>query len=250
MTRPLAGKTALVTGGSRGIGAAIVRRLARDGADVAFSYASSQADADTVLADAKAEEVRAVALRADQAVAAEVEAMVRKAHDTLGGLDIIVNSAGVFITGAIDDPALDVAALDRQLAINLRAVAIMVRTAVPLMNDGGSIVSIGTAGAMHHTPFAGVADYVATKAAVAAYTRSLARDLGHRRIRANVVQPGPTDTGMVPTDGHVADMLKAGIALGRYGTPDEVAAAVAFLVGPEAGFITGATLAVDGGLSA
>lgn len=152
MTRPLEGKTALVTGGSRGIGAAIVRRLARDGADVAFSYASSQADADAVLADAQAEGVRAVAVRADQAVTADVEAMVRKAHDALGRLDIVVNSAGVFITGAIDDPALDVAALDRQLAINLQAVATVVRTAVPLMNNGGSIVSIGTAGAMHHTP--------------------------------------------------------------------------------------------------
>lgn len=250
MTRPLSGKRALVTGGSRGIGAAIVQRLAKDGADVAFSYASSEREARKVRDAAEAEQVRAFALRADQAITPDVQAMVRDAHAALGGLDIIVNSAGLFITGLIGDPALDVPALDRQFDVNLKAVATVVRTAVPLMNDGGSIVSISTAGAMHHTPFAGIADYVATKAAVAAYTRSWARDLGPRNIRANVIQPGPIDTGMAPTEGPVADLLKSHLALDRYGKPEEVAAAVAFLVGPEAGFITGATLAIDGGLSA
>jgi 3-oxoacyl-[acyl-carrier protein] reductase len=240
----------LVTGGSRGIGAAIVRRLAKEGADVAFSYASAHAEAEAVRRLAESERVRAVALRADHTAMEEVVAMVREAHAALSGLDIIVNSAGVFVTGSIGDPRPDILALDRQFDINLRSVATVVRTAVPLMSDGGSIVSIGTAGAMHHTVFAGVADYVATKAAVAAYTRSWARDLGPRGIRANVIQPGPIDTGMAPTEGPVADMLKARLALKRYGTPEEVAAAVAFLVGPEAGFITGATLAIDGGLSA
>ncbi|TWB13005.1 SDR family NAD(P)-dependent oxidoreductase [Nitrospirillum bahiense] len=250
MTRSLFGKRALVTGGSRGIGAAIVRRLAKDGADVAFSYGSSQTEAEAVRDAAEAEQVRAIALRADQSVTTEVQAMVRDAHAALGGLDIIVNSAGVFVTGLIGDPALDIPALDRQLDINLKAVATVVRTAVPLMNDDGSIISIGTAGAMHHTVFPGIADYVATKAAIAAYTRSWARDLGPRGIRANIIQPGPIDTGMAPTEGPVADMLKAHLAIARYGTAEEVAAAVAFLVGPEAGFITGATLAIDGGLSA
>ncbi|MEC4590203.1 SDR family oxidoreductase [Nitrospirillum amazonense] len=250
MTRSLFGKRALVTGGSRGIGAAIVRRLAKDGADVAFSYGSSQTEAEAVRDAAEAEQVRAIALRADQSVTTEVQAMVRDAHAVLGGLDIIVNSAGVFVTGLIGDPALDIPALDRQLDINLKAVATVVRTAVPLMNDDGSIISIGTAGAMHHTVFPGIADYVATKAAIPAYTRSWARDLGPRGIRANIIQPGPIDTGMAPTEGPVADMLKAHLAIARYGTAEEVAAAVAFLVGPEAGFITGATLAIDGGLSA
>ena len=250
MTRSLLGKVALATGGSRGIGAAIVRRLAREGADVAFSYASSEAAAAALAADVEAMGSRAIPIRADQADTVAVQAMVRRAQEALGSLDIVVNSAGVFVTGLIGDPALDIAALDHQLDVNLKAVATVVRTAVPLMNDGGSIVSIGTTGATHHTPFAGLADYVATKAAVAAYTRSWARDLGPRNIRANVIQPGPIDTGMAPVEGPMADLLKSRSALGRYGTPEDVAAAVAFLVGPAATYITGATLAIDGGLAA
>lgn len=250
MTRSLLGKVALVTGGSRGIGAAIVRRLAREGAEVAFSYASSEAAAAALAADVEAMRSRAIPIKTDQADTAAVQAMVRRAQEALGPLDIVVNSAGVFVTGLIGDPVLDLAALDHQLDVNLKAVATVVRTAVPMMNDGGSIVSIGTTGAMHHTPFAGIADYVATKAAVAAYTRSWARDLGPRNIRANVIQPGPIDTGMAPVEGPVADLLRSRSALGRYGTPEDVAAAVAFLVGPEADYITGATLAIDGGLAA
>lgn len=250
MTLPLLGKVALVTGGSRGIGAAIVRRLAMEGADIAFSYASSEAAAAAVVAHVEASGRRGHAIRADQAETIQVQAMVRRAYDELGKFDIVVNSAGVFVTGLIGDPALDIAALDHQLNVNLKAVATVVRAAVPLMNDGGSIVSVGTAGAMHSTPFPGIADYVASKAAVAAYTRSWARDLGPRRIRANIIQPGPIDTGMAPVEGPVADLLKSRSALGRYGTPEDVAAAVAFLVGPEASYITGATLTVDGGLSA
>jgi 3-oxoacyl-[acyl-carrier protein] reductase len=239
-----------VTGGSRGIGAAIAKRLAREGADVVFSYSSSQAEADAVVAEILELGRRVTALKADQAVIEQVQEMVRQAHAAYGRLDIIVNSAGVFVTGALGDPDLDIAALDRQLDINVRAVATVMRTAVSLMEDGGSIVSIGTTGAMHHAPFAGIADYVASKAAVAAYTRSLARDLGPRNIRANTIQPGPIDTGMAPTEGPVADMMKSKSALGRYGHPEDVAAAVAFLVGPEATYITGATLAIDGGLTA
>jgi 3-oxoacyl-[acyl-carrier protein] reductase len=246
----LTGKTSLVTGGSRGIGAAIVRRLAKEGARVVFSYSSSQTFADAVAADAKRAGQLVTAIRADQADTDQVQAMVKQAHATYGGLDIVVNSAGVFITGLLGDPDLDVTALDHQLDVNLKAVITVVRTAVPLMNDNGSIVSIGTTGASHHTPFPGVADYVATKAAVAAYTRGWARDLGPRNIRVNVIQPGPIDTGMAPTEGPVADMLKTRSALGRYGLPEDVAAAVAFLVGPEATYITGAALAVDGGLTA
>ena len=246
---PLAGKAALVTGGSRGIGAAIVRRLARDGADVAFSYAASRERAEQVVAKVEALGRRAIAIRADQANPAEVAALVRDAHAALGRLDILVNSAGVFVTGMVGDVEADFAAFDRQLAVNVKGVAAAVRAAVPLMADGGRIVSIGTTGAVH-VPFAGAADYVATKAAVAAYTRGWSRDLGPRGITVNVVQPGAIDTEMNPADGPFAATLKGLAALGRYGRPEEVAAAVAFLAGPDAGYVTGATLNVDGGQSA
>ena len=187
--QPLAGKVALVTGGSRGIGAAIVRRLALDGADVVFSYAASHTAAEALVAEVEAPGVRALAIRADQAVAAEVTGLVAQAHAAFGRLDILVNSAGVFVTGEVGDAAADLAGFDRQFDINVRAVATAVRAAVPLLSDGGRIVSIGTTGAVH-VPFAGAADYIASKAAVAAYTRGWARDLGPRDITVNVVQPG------------------------------------------------------------
>ncbi|GJD64726.1 SDR family oxidoreductase [Methylobacterium frigidaeris] len=249
VAQPLTGKVALVTGGTRGIGAAIVRRLARDGADVAFSYAASRERADQLVREVEALGRRAIAIRADQAVAAEVEALVREARAALGRLDILVNSAGVFVTGMVDDPQADRAAFDRQLDVNVKGVAAAVRAAVPLMADGGRIVSIGTTGAVH-IPFAGAADYVATKAAVAAYTRGWARDLGARNITVNLIQPGAINTDMNPQDGPFAKTLKGLAALGRYGQPEDIAAAVAFLAGPEAGYITGATLNVDGGQSA
>jgi 3-oxoacyl-[acyl-carrier protein] reductase len=249
MVENLKGKVVLVTGGARGIGAAIARRLAQEGADIAFSYSASETHAAGVVRDIELLGRRAVAIRADQAVTAEVEGLVRKAHATFGRLDILVNSAGVFVTGLVADPTVDTAALDRQLDINLRGVVTAVRTAVPLLSDGGSIISIGTAAASHRAAFPGISDYVASKAAVAAYTRGWARDLGTRKIRVNIVQPGPINTEMSPKEGNVADMLRSLSALGRYGEPEEVAAAVAFLVGPEAQYITGATLNVDGGLS-
>jgi len=246
---PFSGKVALVTGGSRGIGAAIVRRLARDGADVVFSYAASKDSADRVVKAVEALGRRAVAIKADQAVTAEVEGLVVQAHKAFGRLDNLVNSAGVFVTGRVGDPAVDVAGFDRQIDINVRGVATAVRTAAPLMADGGRIISIGTTGAVH-IPFAGAADYVATKAAVAAYTRGWSRDLGPRNITVNLIQPGAINTDMNPEDGPFAETLNALASLGRYGQPEDVAAAVAFLAGPEAGYITGATLNVDGGQSA
>lgn len=247
--QPLAGKAALVTGGSRGIGAAIVRRLAQDGADVVFSYAAARDRAEQLVAEVEALGRRAIAIRADQAVPAEVADLVAQAHARLGRLDILVNSAGVFVTGMVGDPDADTAAFDRQLDVNVKGVAAAVRAAVPLMTDGGRIISIGTTGAVH-VPFAGAADYVATKAAVAAYTRGWARDLGSRGITVNVVQPGAIDTEMNPADGPFAENLKGLAALGRYGRPEDIAAAVAFLAGPDASYITGATLNVDGGQSA
>ncbi|WP_420382237.1 SDR family oxidoreductase [Novosphingobium sp.] len=249
ISQPLAGKVALVTGGSRGIGAAIVRRLAGDGADVVFSYAASPDRADDLVRELQDLGSRVVAIRADQALAADVAMLVRQAHATFGRLDILINSAGVFVTGIVGDESADIAAFDRQIDINVRGVVAAVRAAVPVMSDGGRIVSIGTTGAVH-IPFAGAADYVATKAAVAAYTRGWSRDLGPRNITVNVVQPGAINTEMNPQDGPFAETLKGLTPLGRYGQPEDIAAAIAFLVGPDAGYITGATLNVDGGQSA
>ncbi len=245
-TLPLAGQVALVTGGSRGIGAAIVRRLARDGADIVFSYSNSPDRANQVADDVRALGRQALAVQADQAVKSDVERLVTTAHQTFGRLDILVNSAGVFVTGVVGDPAANLQSLERQIDINIKGVATAVRTAAPLLSDGGRIVSIGTTGAVH-IPFPGVADYVATKAAVAAYTRGWSRDLGPRGITVNVVQPGAINTEMNPEVGDFADTLRGMAALGRYGQPEEVAAAVAFLAGPDAAYITGATLTVDGG---
>lgn len=248
-TLPLQGRVALVTGGSRGIGAAIVRRLARDGADVAFSYAASEQRARQIAGEVEALGRRPLPVRADQADPAAVAALVKTVHETFGRLDILVNSAGVFVTGAVGDSAVDLAAIERQFDINVKGVAAAVRAAAPLLAEGGRIVSIGTTGA-DRIPFGGAADYVASKAAVAAYSRGWARDLGSRNITVNVVQPGAIDTEMNPADGAFADTLKNMTALGRYGRPDDIAAAVAFLAGPDAGYITGATLNVDGCQSA
>ncbi|MEW7849212.1 SDR family oxidoreductase [Massilia aurea] len=246
MTHTLAGKVALVTGGSRGIGAAIVRRLAAQGAQVAFSYASSSERAAQVVRDVEALGGAALAIAADQADAGAVADLVKAVHARFGRLDILVNSAGVFVTGAIGDPQADLAALARQQAINLDGVVAAVRTAVPLLSDGGRIVSIGTMFASR-APFPGIGDYAATKAAVAAYTRAWARDLGPRGITVNTVQPGPINTEMNPETSAVAAMVSQMTALGRYGQPEEVAGAVAFLAGPDAAYITGAAINVDGG---
>lgn len=247
--RPLDGKRALVTGGSRGIGAAIAKRLARDGAVVAFSYSSSTQAAEEVVKAIQVFGRRGFAFQADQGTPSAVADLVTEAQAVLGGLDILVNSAGVFVTGPITDTLADAAAFDRQLDINVRGLVAGVRAAVPHLSDGGRIISIGTAGASVRGAFPGISDYVASKAAVAAYSRVWARELGSRKITVNMVEPGPINTGMAPTKGEVADFLKSMSALGRYGEPEEVAAAVAFLAGPEAGYITGATLKIDGGLS-
>ena len=249
MRKELQGKVALVTGGSRGIGAAIARALAENGADVAISYAASAAKAEAVVKELRKKGVRAEAFKADQASAKEVEALVKDVVKHFGRLDILVNNAGVFVMGQVHDRNNNIAELDRLFAINVGGVVATVRAAVPLIGDGGRIISIGSV-VGESSPFPGISDYSATKAAIIGYTRGWARDLGPRGITVNTVQPGPIDTDMNPDGSEFADTQKAATALGRYGKPEEVAAAVAFLAGPSAAYITGTTLTVDGGFNA
>ncbi|HAH65236.1 MAG TPA: oxidoreductase, partial [Rhizobiales bacterium] len=244
------GKVALVTGGSRGIGAAIARTLADDGADVAISYSASADKAKAVVNDLLEKGVRAHAFKADQADAKAVEALVKSVVERFGRLDILVNNAGVFVTGQVHDRANNLAELDRLFAVNVGGVAAAVRAAAPLMGEGGRIISIGSV-VGDATPWPGASDYSASKGAVAAYTRGWARDLGPKGITVNNVQPGPIDTDMNPAaNGEFANLQNTKTALGRYGKPEEVAAAVAFLASPSAAYITGATLNVDGGFNA
>jgi 3-oxoacyl-[acyl-carrier protein] reductase len=247
MNKKLTGKVALVTGGSRGIGAAIARSLADDGADVAISYVSTPDKAKALVRDLQEKGVRAVAFQADQSKPAEVAQLVNKVAEHFGHLDILVNNAGVFITGPVGQ--VDDASVERQFAINVGGVNAAVREAAKLMTEGGRIISIGSMAAVT-SPWPGLSDYSATKAAVAAYTRGWARDLGPKGITVNVVEPGPIDTDMNPADGDFATAQKTGTALGRFGRPEEVGATVAFLASKNAGFITGASIAVDGGYSA
>jgi 3-oxoacyl-[acyl-carrier protein] reductase len=175
--------------------------------------------------------------------------LVNSVVEKFGRLDILVNNAGVFVLGQVHDRANNLAELERLFDVNVGGVATAVRTAAPLMNDGGRIISIGSI-AGETSPWAGVADYSATKGAVAAYTRGWSRDLGPRGITVNNVAPGPIETDMNPDNGEFSAAQKASTALGRYGKPEEVAAAVAFLASPAAAYITGATLTVDGGFNA
>lgn len=244
----LLGKVALVTGASRGIGAAIAKRLAAEGADVVISYSSSPEKAEQVVSDIKKLGRRALALQADQADRDQVIALVRNVQKNFGQLDILVNSAAIFITGTVDDDAADLALFERQHAINVKGVYTAVREAIPLLTPGGRIISIGSTVA-DATPFPGFGDYAATKAAIAAYTRAWAKDLGPRGITVNVVQPGAVNTDANPETSDFAPTVAKLTALGRYAQPEEIAAAVAFLAGPDAAYITGATINVDGGLA-
>jgi 3-oxoacyl-[acyl-carrier protein] reductase len=247
MNKKLTGKVALVTGGSRGIGAGIARSLADEGADIAISYVSSPDKAKTLVRELQEKGVRAVAFQADQARPDEVAGLVRKVAEHFGHLDILVNNAGVFITGPVGEVTNE--NVDRQFAINVGGVNAAVREAAKIMTEGGRIISIGSIAAVT-SPWPGIGDYSASKAAVAAYTRGWARDLGPKGITVNVVEPGPIDTDMNPSDAEFAKPQIAGTALGRFGRPEEVGAVVAFLASKNAGFITGASIAVDGGYGA
>ena len=243
----LHGKTAFVTGGARGIGAAIVRRLARDGAAVAFTYAGSHAAAQALAGELEAAGGRVLALQADSADASALKVAIDQAAVHFGRLDVLVNNAGVAVMGPLDSFSLD--DFDRTLAVNVRAVFVAVQAAARHMGDGGRIVTIGSTNA-ERMPWAGGGVYAMSKSAIVGLTRGLARDLGPRGITINNVQPGPTATDMNPADGPMAGDMHGLMALERHAHPDEIAGMVAYLVGPEAGMVTGASLLFDGGFAA
>ncbi|WP_285568649.1 3-oxoacyl-ACP reductase family protein [Actinoallomurus iriomotensis] len=245
--KEIEGKVALVTGGSRGIGAAVAVRLAEGGADVALTY-----ERDTVRADAVVDQIknigrRGLAIQADSADVAALTAAVDTTVGTFGGLDILVNNAGVFIVGPLDD--LGPAELDRTLAVNVRAPFVASQAAARHMTDGGRIISIGSNMAERAT-FPGFTLYVLSKTALVGMTKGLARDLGSRGITANLVHPGPTDTDANPADGPNADAIRGFTALGRYAEPRDIAATVAHLAGDGGRYVTGAVINVDGGFTA
>lgn len=247
MNQPLANKRALVTGGSRGIGAAIVKRLAREGAHVALSYVSKADRAQATVRAAQALGVKALAIQADSADPKAAVAAVEQTVRELGGIDILVNNVGIAVMAPIDDFRLE--DFDRTFAVNVRAVFVATQAAVKHMKPGGRVINIGSCNA-ERMPFPGGGVYAMSKAALVGLVKGLARDLGPRGITINNVQPGPVDTDMNPATSDFAKMLVQLMAVPRYATGDEVAAMVAYLAGPEAGFVTGASLTIDGGFTA
>lgn len=248
MNHQLANKRALVTGGSRGIGAAIVRRLAGEGANVALTYVSRPDEAEKMVKAAQALGVNALAIKADSVDAEAVVGAVERTVRELGGIDILVNNAGIGVFSPIDDYRLE--DFDRTMAVNVRAVFVATRAAVKHMKAGGRIINVGSCNA-ERVPFTGAGVYAMSKAALVGLVKGLARDLGPRGITINNVQPGPVDTDLNPADSDFGRMLIGQMmALPRYATGDEIASLVAYLAGPEAAFVTGASLTIDGGFSA
>jgi 3-oxoacyl-[acyl-carrier protein] reductase len=243
----LAGKVAVVTGGSRGIGAAITKRLAADGASVAFTYTKGTDAAASVVKEIERSGGKAIAIQADAANAKAVKAAIEKAVAAFGQLDILVNNAGTAIPNKFEDATLE--EMDRVVDINVRGVFIATQVALKHMHDGGRIISIGSAvGERVMVP--GLVPYAATKGAVKIFTQGLSREVGSRGITVNNVQPGPIDTELNPASSEWAVPQKAQTALNRYGHVDDIAAMVAFVASPEASYITGANLTVDGGMNA
>lgn len=241
-------KRALVTGGSRGIGAAVVRRLARDGADVAFTYLSRPEQAEGTAKIGRASGGKILPIEADSADADALKSAVTRTVEQLGGLDILVNCAGIMILGPIDDYRLE--DFDRMLAVNVRAVFVATQAAVKHMGEGGRVINIGSCNA-DRMPFPGGATYAMNKAALVGMVKGLARDLGRRGITVNNVEPGPVDTDMNPANSDFAEVLRSQIlAIPRYASGDEVASLVAYLAGPESSFVTGVSLRIDGGFTA
>lgn len=243
----LAGKRALVTGAARGIGAAIALALAERGADVAITYERSAERAAEVVRAIEARGRRGLAIQADSADAAAVKRSVDAVAAELGGLDILVNNAGIARGGSVAEMPL--ADIDALLAVNVRSVVLASQAAIPHLGEGGRVISIGSC-LGERVPFPGVTVYSMTKSALLSFTRGLAREVGPQGITVNLVQPGSTDTDMNPADGAQSDLQRSMTALGHYGKPEDIAAAVAFLASPAARQITGTTLTVDGGANA
>jgi 3-oxoacyl-[acyl-carrier protein] reductase len=247
MSKRLDGKTALVTGGSRGIGAAVAKRLATDGARVAITYAKGADAAASVVKAIESAGGRAIAIQADATNPKAMQAAVEKTVSALGKLDVLVNNAGTAIPKMFEETTLD--ELDQVINLNIRGVFVTTQAALKQMNDGGRIISIGSCvGERMMTP--GLVPYSATKSAIRMFTQGLSREVGSRGITVNNVQPGPIDTDLNPATGDWATPQKAVTALNRYGKVEEVAALVAFVASPEASYITGANLTVDGGTNA
>lgn len=246
-TKPLAGKVALVTGGSRGLGAAIAKRLAQDGAAVVITYSASPEKVEEVVRLIREAGGKAISIEADAADEKAVRNAVSKTVEAFGGIDILVNNAGTKAAAPIEKFAIE--DFDRVVIVNVRGLFIATQEAVRHMRESGRIIHIGSC-VTERMPYVGGSVYALSKGAVAAFTKGLARDLGPRRITVNNVQPGPTETDMNPAVGDHADLLRSCTALDRYAQPQEVASLVAFLARGESSFITGANLLADGGMTA
>lgn len=243
----LAGKAALVTGGSRSIGAAIARRLAADGAAVAITYSASPEKAAAVVSQIERGGGRAIAIEADSGRPEAIRAAVARVEEIFGSLDILVNNAGIALGGPIEDITFD--DYERMIAVNVTGVFVGTQEAARRMKAGGRIIHIGSS-MVRYAAFPTASLYTLTKGAVAGFNRSLVRDLGPRGITVNTVHPGPTDTDMNPDGGPVSKIVGPGMAIGRYGKDHEIASVVAFLASPEAAFVTGADIVADGGFTA
>lgn len=243
----LKNKIALVTGGSRGIGAGIVRKLAEEGATVAFTYVGSEKFAEEIVNEIKAKDGRALAILADSSDPKAVTDAVDQVAKTFGGLDILVNSAGISKGGMIEDLSLD--DFDLTYKINVRAVFVAIQSALKHMKAGGRIINIGS-NTVKFFSFPGASAYVMSKAAVAGLTSSIARDLGPRGITINTVHPGPTATDMNPDGTEFATTVKQLMPFKQYGKPEEIGSVVAFLASPDASFVNGTSIVVDGGQTA
>jgi 3-oxoacyl-[acyl-carrier protein] reductase len=250
VSKSLKGKVALVTGGSRGLGAATAAALAAEGADVAISYVASASKAEAVVQELKKTGVRAIAIKSDQADPSAAKPLIDAVVAHFGKLDILVNNAAIAVQGkTVDSPELDTVNLDRQWQINVMGVVATTRAAAPVLTNGGRIIFIGSL-LGGHVPFAGAADYAGTKAALVGYAKGVARDLGGREITVNVVQPGvmPTDMSAEVLGDGVPESLMNLHPIRRIATLEEVSALVCFLAGPNGGYITGAVIDVAGGL--
>jgi len=240
-------KTALVTGGSRSIGAAIARRLAAGGASVALTYSASPEKAAAVVREIEASGGRAIAIQADAGNPEAVRAAVARTQEAFGSLDILVNNAGIAINGPIEDIKFE--DYERMIAVNVTGVFVATQEAARRMKSGGRIIHIGSS-MVQYAAFPTASLYTLTKGAISGFNRSLARDLGPKGITVNTVHPGPTDTDMNPDGGPISEIVGPGIAVGRYGKDYEIAGLVAYLASPEAAFVTGADILADGGFTA